>query len=122
MKIKHIYKNSDTDLEILNRIICCSSMGKILTRRHIGTISKQIMPSYHIMPQANICKGRVFVRNHASRHQEKCMYKNGKNLTDGTRHSLHVWPYLSWRPLEVQKGLPDKCETIVILYKSYTIQ
>ena len=56
------------------------------------------------MPQANICRGFVFVsENRASKHQERCICYNGKNQTNGTRDSLPVWPYPSYKPFELRK-------------------
>ena len=55
------------------------------------------------MPQTNICIGHVFVTgNRATIHHERCVCKNRKNQTVGTRDCLAT------PQLEVKKGLLDK--------------
>ena len=70
-KCKH-YKNNSTGHVLRNSRMCCSSMGEIYIRRHIGRRTNSSTPSYHRMHQASICGRFVFVNgNRASRHQER---------------------------------------------------
>ena len=77
---------------LLNSRICCSSMGEISILRHIVPRTKYSMPSYHRMPQANICGRFVFVsgkRAPDSRRDVRARMERTKQMEQET-HSLFV--------------------------------